>query len=31
MLAEEVEKQLDVHDVQIIDWAEGYGDGREVE
>lgn len=31
MLAEEVEKQLDVLDTQIIDWTEGYGDGREVE
>ena len=30
MLAEEVEKQLDVLDAQIADWAEGYGDGREV-
>lgn len=31
MLAEEVEKQLDVLDAQIADWAKGYGDGREVE
>ena len=31
MLAEEVEKQLDILDTQITDWAEGYGDGREVE
>ncbi|HFL1539385.1 TPA: hypothetical protein ACG1QB_004235 [Enterobacter asburiae] len=30
MVAEEVEKQLDVLDAQIADWAEGYGDGREV-
>ncbi len=31
MLAEEVEKQLDVLDQQIEDWTKGYGDGREVE
>lgn len=31
MLAEEVEKQLDVLDAQITHWAEGYGDVREVE
>ncbi len=30
-MTEEVEKQLDVLDAQITDWAEGYGDGREVE
>ncbi|HHT2664503.1 TPA: hypothetical protein ACTYSP_004168 [Citrobacter freundii] len=30
MLTEEVEKQLDVLDAQITDWAEGYGDGREM-
>lgn len=30
MLAEEVEKQLDVLDLQVADWAKGYGDGREV-
>lgn len=31
MLTEELAKQLDVPDLQIADWAEGYGDGREVE
>lgn len=31
ILAEEVEKQLDVPDAQITDWAEGYSDGRAVE
>lgn len=31
MLAEEMEKQLDVLDAQITHWAEGYGDVREVE
>lgn len=31
MLAEEIEKQLDVLDAQIGDWTKGYGDGREVE
>ena len=31
MLAEEVEKQLDIPDAQITDRAAGYGDGREVE
>ena len=31
MLAEKVEKQLDVLDAQIGDWTKGYGDGREVE
>ena len=30
ILAEEVEKQLDVLDAQIKDWAEGFGDGREM-
>ena len=30
MLVEEVEKQLDVLDQQIVDWRKGYGDGREV-
>lgn len=30
MLAEEVEKQLDVPDQQIADRAKGYGDSREV-
>jgi len=25
-----VEKQLDVLDAQIKDWAEGFGDGREM-
>ena len=30
MLAEEVEKQLDVPDAQITEWADRYGDGREV-
>lgn len=29
MLAEEVDKQLDVLDLQVADWAKGYGDGRE--
>lgn len=31
MLAEEEEKQLNVLDRQIADWAKGYGEGREVE
>jgi len=31
MLAEEIDKQLDVLDAQIGDWTKGYGDGREVE
>ncbi|EPY5345236.1 hypothetical protein ACXDSS_004406 [Klebsiella quasipneumoniae] len=31
MLAEEIEKQLDVLDAQIGDWTKGYGDGREME
>ncbi|MHA0962797.1 hypothetical protein [Enterobacter cancerogenus] len=31
MLAEEIEKQLDVLDAQMGDWTKGYGDGREVE
>nr|BBF83622.1 hypothetical protein [Enterobacter sp.] len=31
MLAEKIEKQLDVLDAQIGDWTKGYGDGREVE
>ncbi|EKS7429349.1 hypothetical protein [Enterobacter cloacae complex sp. I2] len=31
MMAEEIEKQLDVLDAQIGDWTKGYGDGREVE
>ena len=30
ILAEEVEKQLDVLDAQISDWAKGFGDGREI-
>ncbi|EPY5355051.1 hypothetical protein ACXDTJ_003753 [Klebsiella quasipneumoniae] len=30
ILAKEVEKQLDVLDAQIKDWAEGFGDGREM-
>jgi hypothetical protein len=30
ILAEEAEKQLDVLDAQIKDWAEGVGDGREM-
>lgn len=29
MLAEEIEKLLDVLDTQIGDWTKGYGDGRE--
>ncbi len=29
MLAEEAEKQLDVLNTQIGDWAKGFGDGRE--
>lgn len=31
MLAEEIDKQLDVLDAQIGDWTKGYGDGREAE
>lgn len=30
ILAEEVDKQLDVLGVQINDWANGFGDGREI-
>ena len=30
ILAEDAEKQLDVLDAQIKDWAEGFGDGREM-
>lgn len=29
ILAEDVEKQLDVLDAQISDWGKGFGDGRE--
>lgn len=29
MLAEDVEKQLDVLNTQISDWGKGLGDGRE--
>lgn len=30
ILAEEVEKPLGVLDAQIKDWADGFGDGREM-